>query len=197
MTRNIALGAGVTIGLTVATFIIAAHRVTAQTNGAPEHLTAAAIDPNRPSTSSVDIQIDRWTSDAQRDKLQSVLLDKGPDQLLDALQSAPKVGTIKRPGSLSWDLHYARRVPLPDGGERVVIATDRPVSFWEAANQARTVDYPFTVIELRLNKEGEGEGKMSVATKITADRENKLITLENWDLQPVMLKSVRRERSSH
>jgi hypothetical protein len=169
----------------------------AQTNGTPERFSAAAIDPNRGTTSQVDITVDRWTSDAQRDRLLNVLLEDKPDKLLDALRDEPQVGSVRRPGGLSWDLRYARRVALPDGGERVVVITDRPLSFWEAEHQPRTVDYPFTVIELRLNRDGEGEGKMSVATKITADKENHIVTLENWDLQPVMLKSVKRERNTH
>ena len=54
----------------------------------------------------------------------------------------------------------------------------------------------FTVVELRLNKDGEGEGKMSIATKIIADSENQIITLENYDTQPVLLNNVKRERAS-
>jgi hypothetical protein len=99
-------------------------------------------------------------------------------------------------GGIGWDIHFARKVPLPDGGERVVLVTDRRISFWEAANQPRSIDYPFTVIELRLNRDGEGEGKMSLATKIIADREQNIVTLENYDLQPVLLSNVRREHAS-
>ena len=39
---------------------------------------------------------------------------------------------------------------------------------------------------------------MSVATRIIADKANKVVTLENYDIQPVMLtKLVTRERVSH
>ena len=62
-------------------------------------------------------------------------------------------------------------MPGEDGGRRIVLVTDRPISFWEAANQPRSIDYPFTLIELRLNRDGEGEGKMSIATKITGNRD--------------------------
>jgi hypothetical protein len=54
-----------------------------------------------------------------------------------------------------------------------------------------------SVIELRLNKDGEGEGKMSLATKIIADKEANTITLENWGTQPVTLKLVHREKMSN
>ena len=88
-------------------------------------------------------------------------------------------------------------MPLPDGGERVVLVTDRRIGFWEAANQPRSIDYPFTVIELRLNRDGEGEGKMSIATKIIADKENNIVTLENFETQPVRLTNVKREKLTH
>ena len=74
----------------------------------------------------------------------------------------------------------------------MVVATDRPLSFWEASRQPRLATYPFTVIELRLNGEGEGEGKMSLATKVIYDRERNSVTLENYDLQPVLLTNVKR-----
>ena len=106
----------------------------------------------------------------------------------------PKVGYFRTPESLAYDLRYAQRTPLPDRGERVVLATDRSVQFWEVAGGSRTTDYPFTVIELRIDGDGRGEGKMSIATKVTADKKDNTIVLENWGLQPVQLKDVRRER---
>jgi hypothetical protein len=128
--------------------------------------------------------------------LMSVLMDKGADKLLDVLQDMPRMGYFRAPGNLGWDIHFARKLPLPDGGERVVLVTDRRIGFWEAANQPRSIDYPFTVIELRLNRDGEGEGKMSLATKIIPDKENKIVTLENYETQPVLLTNVKREKVS-
>ena len=169
----------------------------AQTMGTPERYTANAINMNRGAAGPIDIAVNRWSTDKDRDRLMSVLMTKGPEKLLDVLQDMPRVGYIKTPDSIGWDLHFARKVPMPDGGERVVLLTDRRIGFWEAANRPRTIDYPFTVIELRLNRDGEGEGKMSVATKIVPDKENKIVTLENYDIQPVMLTNVKRERVSH
>jgi hypothetical protein len=62
---------------------------------------------------------------------------------------------------LGWTLHYAWNVPDGDGGQRIVLATDRYVSMWEAQNNPRTMDYPFTLVEIRLDKSGEGVGKAS------------------------------------
>ena len=168
----------------------------AQTNGQPERFTALAVNMDAGTSGTVEIAVNRWSTDAERDRLLSTLLDKGPEKLLDVLQDMPRVGYFRTPDSIGWDLHYARRAPLPEGGGRVVLATDRRIGFWEARNRPRSIDYPFTVIELHLNTDGEGEGTMSIATKITGDKENKMIVLENYGTTPVLLKSVKRERAS-
>ena len=179
-----------------ATLLAAGPAGHAQTMGQPERFTATAINLDRGRSGTVEIAVTRWSSDADRTKLVTTALENGPEKLLNTLQHMPRAGYVRTPDSIGWDLHYAHHAPLPEGGERVVIATDRPISFWEAANQPRSIDYPFTVIEMHVNADGEGEGKMSVATKIIADKENKIITLENYGTQPTLLENVRRERKS-
>lgn len=170
----------------------------AQTRGGRERFTAFAVNMDsstvaRPGASTVEIVVERWSTDAQRDRLLAALVEKGPEKLLDTLQSLPRAGYIRTPNSIGYDLHYAWKEPLDEGGERIVIATDRYISFWEARNQPRTIDYPFTVIEMRLNRDGLGEGKMSLATKITMNKDKKQIELENYGTQPVLLQNVKRE----
>lgn len=170
----------------------------AQTRGGRERYTAFAVNMDssvvaRPGASTVEIVVERWSTDSQRDQLFNALVEKGPEKLLDALQKLPRVGYIRTPNSIGYDLHFARKNPLDEGGEQIVIATDRYISFWEARNRPRTIDYPFTVVEMRINRDGVGEGKMSLATKITFDKNKKLLELENYGTQPVLLQNVKRE----
>ena len=62
------------------------------------------------------------------------MLEKGPEKLLEALQDVRPVGHFGAPGGLSWDLRFARRTPLDEGGERVVLVANRPIGFREATN---------------------------------------------------------------
>jgi hypothetical protein len=166
----------------------------AQTLGTPERYSATAVNEPGRGTTPIQIAVDRWSTDKERDALVSTLLDHGADKLLAVLQDTPKVGFIRSStGGLGWDLHYARKTMLPDGGERVILATDRPLTFWEESRQPRTVDYPFTIIELRIAPNGEGEGKLSLATKIIADKESGTIVLEDYGTQPVLLMAVKKE----
>jgi hypothetical protein len=163
-----------------------------------EKFTAFAINMNSgPSTATVDMAIERWSTDAERDQLLAII-NEGKDvnrmnqDLLRALQRMPKAGYLRLPQTLGWDIHFARQHPNEDGGRTIVIATDRPVGFAEARNQPRSMDYPFTLIEIRLNKEDKGEGKLLYGTKIYIDKKTKNLVLENYAQQPVRLNEIRR-----
>jgi hypothetical protein len=173
----------------------------------PLRLSAFAINmstsPSPRKTEVMDIRVTRWSTAAEREKLLTVAVEKGPDALLRELQKMPRHGRMSIPGwtgpdphnaRLGWDLRYAWNTPADDGGERLVIVTDRYIGAWEARNQPRTIDYPFTLIEIRLDKSGKGVGKMSVATKIEFDKKNQQMVLENYSSEPVRLNEVKIEK---
>lgn len=162
----------------------------------PQRFTALAANLSNidvgPAAQTIQIEISRWSTDAERDRLLTVLKEKGDRALLSELQKMPKVGYFRTPSSLGYDLRFARQRPFGDGGRQIFIATDRYINYWEIANQSRSLEYPFTLIEMRLNNEGAGEGKLTVATKVTGDGDE--LVLENYATQPVMLKGVKQEK---
>jgi hypothetical protein len=165
-------------------------------NNAPETFTAFAVNINsmRPtaSASTVDIHIQRYSTDQERDQLLKVFQAQGQDGLLNALQKLPVVGYIRTPGSLRYDLHFARQVPLPEGGRKVILLTDRHMAMWEVLNSTRSVQYPFTLIQLQLGADNTGVGKASIATRITQGDDG-VIELENFEALPVALNNVKRQ----
>lgn len=167
----------------------------AQTRGVGERFSAVAVDLDRGTQTRLEIVIQRWSSAAEQRRLMNVLMTQGAGKLLDVLTGTPKVGYIQTPGSLAWDLHFAARTARPDGGERVIVATDRPLAFSEVWNQSRTIDYPFTVIELRVDDSGDGDGTLSFATRVIPDPANNIVTLENYDTQRIRLTQVKREKA--
>jgi hypothetical protein len=151
----------------------------------------------------MDIRVKRWSTQTERENLLTTAVEKGQDALLRALQKMPDHGRISIPGwtgpdphnaRLGWTLHYAYVTPGEDGGHRIGIATDRYIGMWEARNQPRTIDYPFSLIEIRLGKDGKGVGKMAVATKIDFDKKKKQLVLENYSSEPVRLNEVKIEK---
>ena len=103
-----------------AVIALAAVAAAAQTNGTPEEFTAVAIANNnlQSGAGTVLISVDRWSSNAERNRLVTSLREKGSDALLDELQDMPSVGRIRTPDSLGYDLRYAQQTPGEDGGRR-------------------------------------------------------------------------------
>jgi len=160
-----------------------------------ERFSAVAVDLGGPygaSTFLVQINVDRWSTPDERRNLESVLAESGPDALLAALQKTKPVGRIYTTGSVGYDLHFAYQVPLASGGRRIVVGTDRPLSFYEASRRPRSVDYPFTILEMRVDENGRGQGKLLVASKVTALGDT--IELENFTTTPMQLMQVRLDK---
>jgi hypothetical protein len=136
----------------------------------------------------VDVTITRYSTDAEREQLRTALMENGTEALLKQLQKMPPVGYIRGNDSVGWDLRYAHEVQ-EGGGRRIVFATDRPISWLEAANSPRTMNYRFTIGELKLTG-GKGEGSLAVAVKVKYDPESKTIELENYASEPLRLLNV-------
>jgi hypothetical protein len=137
----------------------------------------------------LDIDILRWTDEAENERFMTAFNEKGPDGLVAALQKAPVAARIKTPGTLAYDLHYAVQVPGKDGTRRILLINDRWIGFGEAYDRSRSLDYPFTLIDMKLDASGRGEGQLFIATKIM--RSGNLLILENFATRPVTLGSIK------
>jgi hypothetical protein len=171
-------------------------QATSAASSLPVKYTALAVNMAAggagPATASITFTVTRWSTDQERDTLVNTLMERGPDATLSVLTKMPRVGSIAPTGGVGFDIHFARRIVNPDKSERIVLVTDRQMSLWERRAGTRSVDYPFTLVELRLGPNGKGEGKASVATQITVDKDSKTVVLENYGDQPVLLQSVER-----
>lgn len=142
-------------------------------------------------TETLQITIERWSTDEERAMLIDTLVEKSADKLLDAVQKIkPRAGFIRTSTSLGWDIQFARETDLPSGGKRIVFATDRPMGFREMRNSNRSTDYEFMLCEIRLGPDGKGEGKLASAAKISYDKDAKKIEIENYGQEPVRLTQV-------
>ena len=155
-------------------------------------LRAFAVDlNNRARTNTIDIAIERWSTPEETSNLKAVFLERGEDRLLSALQKTkPRCGYTRTSTSLGWDIYFARETALPGGGRKIVLASDRPVSMWEARNQGRSMDYQFSLTEIRLGPNGKGEGKAISAAKLTFNKETNTLEIENYEREPVRLNEV-------
>jgi hypothetical protein len=187
---------------------------------------AAITDNVSGARDSIRIDVLRWSNDAERDRLlaawnQAVAPPKAaapetgkagkaagkaapapasratPESALTAaLDKAPSVGHLWSSEIAGYSLRYAVRLAEQDGGERIVLITERRLGawndLWKPAGAGAATNYEFSVVELHLNAKGEGEGKVSLTGKVAVDGAAKTIGLENYSALPVVLKNVRR-----
>jgi len=163
--------------------------------GAIERLTFArppapesTVDPK----DRLPLTVERWSTDAERDQVLQAIAENGERQVLDGLRDVARIGTLWWPGGLEYDVRYARTQSRADGGADVVLLLDRPLWVWWDAKAASTT-YPYTVVQLRLGKDGRGEGRTSLDNAIVTDP--KLgIMLKDYASAAVRLSDVRREK---
>jgi hypothetical protein len=181
-----ALAIAATLGLTVS----------ADTPAGRETFTGFAVamgnSTRSTATSHVKITVDRWSTEEDTRRLTGAFQESGDEALLKELRRMKPLGRLSTPDSIGYDLRYAAQTTLASGARRVLIATDRPLTYFETVNRPRSADYPFTFIEMRIGPDGKGEGKLTIATRVIAlgDR----IELENYDLTPVQLSSITASR---
>jgi hypothetical protein len=149
-------------------------------------------DTGRAGAGLIEIGIERWSTDAEREALRGTLIDKGPDALLSALQKIkPRVGYMRRPSSLAWDLYYAREVKREDGTRQIILASDRPIAFREVVNSTRSEQYAFTIIDIRFDAEGKGTGQLAGAAKVSFNKTTNHIEIESYGSRPIDLINVK------
>ena len=110
---------------------------------------------------------------------------------------APTVGHLWSSEVAGYSIRCAIKVPAADGGERILLITDRRLGayndLWKPVGPDAATSYEFSVVELHVNSKGEGEGKASLTGKVALDSAAKTIGLENYGALPVILKNVRRK----
>jgi hypothetical protein len=210
----------------------------------PMNLTATSANVNG-AGETIDFYINRWSTDADRDKVAAAWnVTAAPPPLAPApvagaapapaaaggrggggrgggwgrggggggggAAAAPKTpesslaGTMKDLPNLGyfWTsevggyvIRYAYHTALPDGGNRVILLTDKRLGAaknqWQLADPLKPNSYEFTLIEFRLPAKGMGEGKASLTGSLAVDPNTKSIALAGYETLPVVLKGAK------
>lgn len=167
-----------------------------ETKAVPEFYHATAVDTTGVTGGSslfeLEITVKRYSTIAESEALQAVYAKRRQEGLLSAIQKAPAIGSFRVPGNLSYELRYAIHFMGRDNRRRIILVTDRPVGFLEASARPRSLDYPFLVIELRVDDSGVGEGQIMFPAAVGFERANQINIEELLD-RPIRLTKVRRQ----
>jgi hypothetical protein len=155
----------------------------------PEHLSALSTNMGnfgvvRPGP--VDIFVFQWSTRVEQHRLLAAFAADGPEAFLEELMNTPEVGYVRTPDNRIYNVHFAWDEPWNAGGRRIILVTARTLRFWDAATP-RSNTYGFTMIEIRLNGDGTGEGKMSLTTKVAVNEEFDLLELADYAHEPARL----------
>jgi hypothetical protein len=163
------------------------------------------------------IALDRWSTDAERAPIIGALSAPPPSpagpaggrsgragraggrgaapppspaaRLAAAIKAAPTLGYIWGDGVTGYSIKYAWHA-----GDRVVLMTDRQLGEhapeWALA-AASAADAEYTLIEMRLDPKGIGEGKTSLVAKIALDDAAHTLALDGYAMAPAQLRITR------
>jgi hypothetical protein len=212
--------------LAAAIFLYAEAPKPATTGSIASYTATSANVSGAPDAIRIDIL--RWSTDAERDRLldawnlkptnagrggrggsgragrgrsESTANTTAPPtpeaMLATALQGSTTVGYLWSREVAGYAIRYAGRIVDADGSERIVLITNRRLGavndLWKPVG-ADSPPYDFSVIELRVRANGDGEGKTSLNGRVTPDGPQKIVALENYDALPVVFSRVRKQK---
>lgn len=142
----------------------------------------------------IQLYITRWTPDEERLHLAEALAQGGNEALRAALDQVEETGRIRVGTRNSYPLYYAREFMLESGIRRLVLGTNRPISFLEAAANPRTRDYDISLIVVDLESDDTGSGIAAVGVQLVVNQETGVLQIENYGTEPVRLTNIKRDR---
>jgi len=153
----------------------------------------------RTATSTFTLAINSSTSDEQVSQFLKLLQDGGQSDLLNGIRSE-NLGTFSVNNGLARTVNVFRSRQV-DGKTRIHVAFERWMQFGELRGGYRSVDYPFTYIELVIDPAtGKGEGTFIGAAQIRwkkdKDGEGYHVEIEDFATFPARLMNVRGRMSS-
>jgi hypothetical protein len=167
----------------------------AQQKGAPETFIANAHAlgaTGGAGAATIQIDVKRYTPEADRTAVETALRTGGYQGFLAALRKAPQVGEVSvsnRKSAIRW----ARATDVKNG-RRIVIVTDSPVFFVGGGNvDAKPREgYDVAVIEMMVDDVGLGNGSMAAAARVKHDPENG-VKIDDYADKPIKLTTVNRK----
>lgn len=140
---------------------------------------------------NVNIYIEAYSTQDDRNTLIEAFKKRGQDGLFDALQDMKPKGRVRfASGGVGNDVKYIIELPSQNG-RKLRLITDRNLSFRELYNSNRNVDYNVGAIELNLTPDGKGSGTVLPACKLTVNKKKKQVEIETyqnpWNLTNLMI----------
>lgn len=189
--------------LVLACLAAVAPRPSAAPMGPALHISGRSLDAKGVYAGPVDIYIERWSTDDEREKVAAPMMKKSPADLLAVLEKVRvRVGYVLTPGiqttgfralqRRAWNIEFAREINTPKGRRIIIASQDRlpigefPKDIAEQGGPKHEVD----VLDIRFAKDGKGVGKIADVKKVAFNDKIKAIEIAKYDAEPIRLADV-------
>lgn len=128
----------------------------------------------------VNIYIQAYSTQDDRNTLINAFKQGGQDRLVEALQDMKPKGRVRfASGGVGNDVKYIIELPS-ENGRKLRLITDRWLLLPELYNSTRSSDYSVGAIELILTPDGKGTGTVLPACKLTVNKKKKQVEIETY-----------------
>lgn len=131
----------------------------------------------------IHVRIDRFTSDAETQKLAALVAKKGQDELRNVLGGG-EIGTVRIGSRLAQPIAAAWKTQ-EGTNQHLVLVVPRNISIREVFGNRLSADYPYTIVELDLAPDGHGEGDLLATARLKPGKKG---GLEYQDLRPLPIR---------
>jgi len=153
----------------------------------------------------IDITIERWSTDAERETLWRELRANDPGALLVGLGKVfHRNGVVQLPGAEALgarahlrrvrNLKYAQQIETANG-RQIIVVTDQHLGLGESGRDFKSWQPEFSLLDIRIGRDGTGVGKLAHADQIAFNNNTHLIEVAEYTAQPVRLADVRSDKN--
>jgi len=188
-------------------FLVSPHPGAALREGPLQRFSARAVSVvDSKDNGPIEIFVDHWSSDAERDALRHTFLDQGVETLLPALHRLHgRTGVVLLPGVQARGTRV--RMPTPKNllfaresiskaGRQLVFVADQHVGFGEAPIYSRAELQEFNLLDIRIGPDGKGVGKVAGADNVTYNEQTKMFEMKDYGKAPARLVDVHVEKTT-
>ena len=149
--------------------------------------------PLSPHPSPIDIAVDRWATDASRERLVSVFQAGGLPAFLDAIKKEGAAGYVRLQNHERLMAGYVEQESRPDGGRRILLLCVRYPGDWELTRDVGWTDHVFRIIALTLDAKDKGTGTIFHTAKVSFGP-NGVELVSELSGQPTKILSIQKTR---
>jgi len=148
----------------------------------PADFTGVLVTGGGARTVPVTLHVDSYTTTDEVRSLARVLGDKGQQAVVATLAEMKPRGWIRVGNTVGFLVPVIRSFNT-DKGPKIYAILDRPFPIWEQLQGTHSPDYPYGLIELDLNVDGNGNGMLVAAGRSIFADDGKIL-VESYGTKP-------------